>query len=207
MNWTRRAQEALKRELPYEDLLPAELPDYVTSYVYYFGVATLASFLLLIVSGIILVMFGPQWWHVSAVGHFFNSLHFWTVQIFFFMMVLHLWAQFFMASWRDGRHYTWMVGVLLFLVSIPTALTGYLSQQNFDSQWIAAQGKDAMNALGVGGFFNLFNFGQMYGFHIIVLPLVLTLLIGLHIFLVRLNGVVRPIDEPPPPERRGRRHE
>jgi quinol-cytochrome oxidoreductase complex cytochrome b subunit len=204
MNWTKRAQEALRRELPYEDLLPSELPVYVHSYVYYFGVATLASFVMLVVSGIVLAAFGPQWWHVSAVGHFFNSLHFWTVQIFFFAMVLHLWAQFFMAAWRDGRHWTWVVGVVLFLVSVPAALTGFVSQQNFDSQWIAVQGKDAMNALGVGGFFNLLNFGQMYGFHIVIFPVVLAILIGLHIVLVRLHGVVRPIDDPAPPEKGGR---
>ncbi len=198
MNWTKKVQQTLQRELPYEDLLPSELPRYVHSYVYYFGVATLASFVLLVVSGIILAAFGPQWWHVSGVGHFFNSLHFWTVQMFFFAMVLHLWSQFFMAAWRDGRQWTWVVGVLLFLISVPTALTGFLSQQNFDSQWIAVQGKDAMNALGVGGFFNLLNFGQMYGFHIVILPLVLAILIGLHILLVRWHGVVRPIDDPPP---------
>ncbi|MDA8344311.1 MAG: cytochrome b N-terminal domain-containing protein [Thermaerobacter sp.] len=205
MNWTKRAQETLRRELPYEDLLPAELPAYVHSYVYYFGVATLASFVVLVASGVVLVSFGPQWWHVSGIGHFFNSLHFWTVQIFFFAMVLHLWAQFFMAAWRDGRQWTWVIGVLLFLISVPTALTGFLSQQNFDSQWIAVQGKDAMNALGVGGFFNLLNFGQMYSFHIVILPLVLGILIGLHVLMVRWHGVVRPIDDPPQPGKGGRR--
>jgi hypothetical protein len=39
--------------------------------------------------------------------------------------------------------------------------TGYLSQQNFDSQWIAINGKDAFNAAGIGAFLNLMNFGQM----------------------------------------------
>jgi ubiquinol-cytochrome c reductase cytochrome b subunit len=73
-----------------------------------------------------------------------------------------------------------------------TAFTGYLSQQNFDSQWIAVQGKDAMNSIGVGAFFNLLNFGQMYGFHIFILPWLVALLIGIHLAMVRLRGVVRP---------------
>ncbi len=179
-----------------EDLLPDRLPEYVHSYVYFFGVLTLASFLTLVLSGIVLVIFGPTWWHISALGHFVNSVHFWAVQTFFFFMVLHLWAQFFMAAWRGGRAVNWVSGVVLFLVSILTAFTGFLSQQNFDSQWVALQGKDAFNALGVGGFFNILNFGQIYGLHIVLLPLLLAALIGFHLYLVRSKGVVTPIDDP-----------
>jgi len=193
MNWTRQARTWLVRELPAEDLLPDQLPTFVHSYVYLFGVLTIASFLVLVLSGIALALFGPGWWHVSPVGHFFNSVHFWSLQAFFFFMVLHLWAQFFMMAWRSGRGANWITGMLLFLSSIVTAFTGFLSQQNLDSQWIGLQGKDAFNALGAGAFFNLLNFGQMYGMHVFVLPLVVTLLIGVHILLVRSKGVVTPI--------------
>ncbi len=58
-----------------------------------------------------------------------------------------------------------------FLVAVPCALTGYVSQQNFDAQWISTQAKDAMNSVGVGAFFNLTNFGQMYSYHILLLPI------------------------------------
>jgi len=197
MNWTRALRSWLQREIPMEDLLPDELPEFVRSYVYLFGVLTIASFVMLILSGIVLAVFGPQWWHVSPTGHFVNSVHFWSVQAFFFFMVLHLWAQFFMMAWRDGRGSNWVTGVLLFLSSIVAAFTGFLSQENLDSQWIALQGKDAFNALGVGSFFNLLDFGQMYGFHIFVMPLVIALLIGVHILLVRSKGVVPPYEERP----------
>jgi quinol-cytochrome oxidoreductase complex cytochrome b subunit len=195
MSLTRALQRRLSETLPYEELLPEEQPAYVHSYVYLFGVATIASFLLLLASGIVLAAFGPQWWHFSNVGHFFNSLHFWSVQCFFFFMVLHLWTTFFQAAWRDGRGLTWVAGVVTFLVSIVTAFTGYLSQQNFDAQWIAIQGKDAMNAVGVGAFFNLLNFAQMYGFHIFILPWVVAMLIGSHLVLVRTKGVVKPYED------------
>jgi ubiquinol-cytochrome c reductase cytochrome b subunit len=89
-----------------------------------------------------------------------------------------------------------MVGVVLFLVSIVTAFTGYLIQQNFDSQWIAVNAKDAVNATGLGGFFNVLNFGQMYGIHVMLFPIALTLLVVLHIVQVRSRGVVRPIGDP-----------
>lgn len=200
MSLTRATQERLSRDLPYEELLPAEQPAYVHSYVYLFGVATLASFILLLVSGIILAAFGPQWWHSSTAGHFLNSCHFWAVQAFFFFMVLHLWTTFFQGAWRDGRGMTWAVGVITFLVSIVTAFTGYVSQQNFDAQWIAVEGKDAMNSVGAGAFFNLLNFGQIYGFHIFLLPLAVGSLISLHLLMVRMRGVVRPYPSGEPEE-------
>lgn len=192
MSLTRRLQERAAEALPYEELLPYEQPSYVHSYVYLFGIATVASFVMLLVTGIVLSAFGPQWWHSSNVGHFFNSMHFWAVQAFFFFMVVHLWATFFQGAWRDGRGLTWAVGVLTFVVSILTAFTGYLSQQNFDAQWIAVQGKDAMNSVGVGAFFDLLNFGQMYGYHIVILPVVVGALIGIHLLLVRMRGIVKP---------------
>lgn len=196
MNLTARVRGALVRALPPDQLLPDEQPAYVHSYVYLFGILTLASFALLILSGIVLAAFGPQWWHISVVGRFFNSVHFWSVQAFFFCMVLHLWTQFFLGAWRDGRQFTWVSGALTFVVALGTAFTGYLSQQNFDAQWIAVQGKDAMNAVGIGAFFNVLNFGQMYGFHIFILPWLVALLIALHLLQVRWRGVVRPYPLP-----------
>lgn len=178
-----------------DDLLPEELPEYTRSFVYLFGALTLGAFVCLMASGITLALAGPEWWHFSAVGHFVNSIHFWSVQCFFFFMVLHLWTQFSMAAWRGGRSLTWVVGALLFVCSILAAFTGYLSQQNFDSQWIAVQGKDAMNAIGIGAFFNLLNFGQMYSIHIAVMPLVIAGLITVHLILVRRKGLVPPLAE------------
>jgi ubiquinol-cytochrome c reductase cytochrome b subunit len=200
MSMTRNAQRFLSENLPYEEVLPDVQPTYVHSYVYLFGVATVASFILLMASGIILAAFGPQWWHFSNVGHFFNSIHFWSVQAFFFFMVVHLWATFFQGAWRDGRGLTWAVGVITFLVSIGTAFTGYISQQNFDAQWIAVQGKDALNSVGVGAFFNVLNFGQMYGFHVAILPWIVGALIGLHLLMVRMRGVVKPYPDDTPRE-------
>ncbi len=195
-SWTRAVQQRLARALPIERLLPDRQPVYVGSWVYVFGVITIAALVWVIASGVILALFGPQWWHTTSVGRFFNSLHFWSVQLFFVFMVLHLWGQFFMASWRDGRAPTWMIGGVIFLVSILAAFTGYLAQQNLDSQWIGANAKDAVNSSGTGGFFNVLNFGQMYGLHVMLVLVAVTVLVVVHIVQVRMRGVVAPIDAP-----------
>ena len=89
-----------------------------------------------------------------------------------------------------------MVGVVIFAFSIVTAFTGFISQQNFDGQWIAVNAKDATNSAGIGSFFNVLNFGQMYGLHIALLPMLIGTLVGVHVLMVRMKGVVKPIDKP-----------
>jgi len=197
-NWTRSIRRLLARNLPLKHLLPDRQPVYVGSWVYIFGVVAIAGLIWVIASGVVLAFFGPQWWHENGVGRFVNSLHLWSVQVFFIFMVLHLWGQYFMAGWRDGRAPTWMVGVVIFAFSIVAAFTGFISQQNFDGEWIAVNAKDATNAAGIGSFFNVLNFGQMYGLHIVLLPMLVVTLIGVHLVLVRMHGVVRPIDSKQP---------
>jgi ubiquinol-cytochrome c reductase cytochrome b subunit len=133
----------------------------------------------------------------------------WSVELFFFFMVIHLWGKFFMAAWRGRRALTWMTGVVAFLVSIATAFTGYVVQTNFDSQWISTQAKDGINATGAGAFWNVLNLGQMLLWHIMLLPLGVGIIVVLHVILVRLRGVVPPIgigsDGEPTSDRKARR--
>ena len=191
--WTGRVRDAGVAALPPERLLPDTQPVYVASWVYVFGVLTLAAFAIVLLSGFVIAIAGPAWWHTSSVGHFVNSLHLWGTELFFFFMVVHLWAKFFMAAWRGHRARTWITGAVCFLISIATAFTGYLSQQNFDSQWIGGQAKDGLNASGVGAFFNVLNFGQMLLWHVLLLPLAVAFLIGIHVLHVRKRGVVPPL--------------
>jgi quinol-cytochrome oxidoreductase complex cytochrome b subunit len=180
-----------------EKVLPDTQPSYVSSWIYVFGVTTLTAFFVVIGTGCLLALKGPIWWHESTIGHFVNSMHLWSVEIMFFAMVVHLWGKYFMAAWRGGRAMTWVTGMVIFLVSIGTALTGSVSQTNFDSQWISTQAKDAMNSVGIGGFFNLMDSGQMLMWHIVLLPLIGVILVAAHVILVRIKGVVPPFEESP----------
>ncbi len=191
--WTARVRRRALRTLPPGKLLPDRQPAYVASWVYIFGVASLAAFGVAIVSGFAIALGGADWWHYNSVGHFFNSLHLWSVELFMALLVIHLWGKFWMAAWRGRRAMTWITGVIAFLASIVECFTGYLSQQNFDSQWIASNGKDALNAVGVGAFFNVLNFGQMLLWHVVLIPILLVALIGAHILLVRVRGVSHPL--------------
>jgi hypothetical protein len=203
--WTAAVRTRWLAVLPPEKLLPDRQPAYVASWIYVFGVASLAALGVAIASGMAIALGGVDWWHTNSVGHFFNSLHLWSVELFMAMIVIHLWGKFWMAAWRGRRAMTWMTGVIAFGASIGECFTGYLSQQNFDSQWISTNGKDAINAIGLGGLFNLLNFGQMLLWHIVLLPIALVAIVGAHILLVRVHGVSHPLPEHPARGRAARR--
>ncbi len=193
--WTSRLRHGVFDGLPPDRLLPDEQPAYVASWIYVFGVLTLAALGVIVLSGLWLAFMGPEWWHGSDVGRFVNSLHFWSVQIFFFTMVVHLWGKFWMAAWRGRRVLTWVTGAVAFLASVGTAFSGYLVQTNFDSQWIAAEAKDGLNSVGIGAWFNVLDVGQALLIHVALLPLVLAMIVVWHVLLVRRRGVVPPIDQ------------
>ena len=192
-SWTVRVRSRVARLVPPGEALPDRQPAYVSSWIYVFGVLTIAAFLVVLATGAALAVGGSSWWHGSSLGHFVNSMHLWSVELFFAVMVVHLWGKFWMAAWRGNRGLTWMTGVVAFVGSIGTAFTGYLSQSNFDSQWISAEAKDGINSVGAGAWFNVLNPGQMLMWHVLLLPLVVGLLTVWHVVLVRRHGVVPPI--------------
>jgi quinol-cytochrome oxidoreductase complex cytochrome b subunit len=197
-SWTVRVRNRIVGLVPAGQALPDRQPVYVASWIYVFGVATLAAFVVVLVTGGLLAIGGVAWWHVSSLGLFVNSLHLWSVELFFAFMVIHLWGKFWMAAWRGGRALTWITGMVLFLASIGTAFTGYLSQGNFASQWISSQAKDGINSIGVGAYFNVLNPGQMILWHVVLLPFVVGAITVMHVILVRRHGVVPPIDATDP---------
>jgi ubiquinol-cytochrome c reductase cytochrome b subunit len=159
-----------------------------------FGVATIAALIVAAASGLALALRGPSWWHLSSVGRFFNSIHLWAVELFFLFVVVHLWAKFWEAAWREGRAIVWITGAVGFLAATPVALTGYLSQKNLDAQWLATASKDGLNAIGANEFFNVTNFGQMYSYHVLILPVIVSVLVVGHVLLVRRHGLAPPLE-------------
>jgi ubiquinol-cytochrome c reductase cytochrome b subunit len=194
-SWTTALKERMARTLPPDQVLPDRQPAYVASWIYVFGVLTLAGLLVVVASGCVLALGGSVWWHTSGVGHFVNSVHLWSVELFFACMVIHLWGKFWMAAWRGRRGLTWLTGVVAFVTSIGTAFTGYLSQTNFDSQWISGEAKDGINSIGVGSWFNVLNPSQMLLWHVVLLPIAVGFIAVLHILLVRRHGVVPPLGD------------
>jgi ubiquinol-cytochrome c reductase cytochrome b subunit len=205
--WTGSARKKWLTTLPPEKMLPETQPSYVASWIYVFGMLTIVAMIVAIASGVVITLGGVQWFHESSTGKFFNSVHYWSVQLFFLFMVVHLWGKYWMAAWRGKRALTWATGVLAFLTAVGVGFTGYVITTNFNAQWIAFEAKDVMNAIGVGSVFNVTNLGQMVTFHVAPLPLALGVIVLAHVLLVRKHGVVPPLDAIDPEAEKPATHE
>ena len=182
----------LVRNFPLRKLLTDHEPAYVSSVLYTMGVLTLAALICAVISGAILALGGVSFWHTNSFGAFMNSIHFWSVQAMFLFMAVHFITNFFTMGWRGGRGWTWITGVLAFILSILTSFTGFLIMTNWDSQWIGQQAKDAFNALGIGAIWNMMDVGQQITMHVVFTTALLLFIVSVHIALIRRRGVTPP---------------
>src|SRR5581483_5670259 len=84
--WTGAVRRRAVRALPPDKLLPDTQPAYMASWIYVFGVLTVAALIVVLVTGGVLALKGPAWWHVSGTGKYVNGLHLWSVELFMFFM-------------------------------------------------------------------------------------------------------------------------
>ena len=189
-----RARRWFMRSWPPQQLVPDAEPIYVKNWLYTMGVATLASMIMLFITGILLAIFGPEWWTTTKLGAFVDGLHYWSVELFFLFMMVHFLGSFFMGAFRGKRWLTWILGMLSFLTAVVTGFTGYSSLQDFEAQWLTTQGKDAINSTGMGALFNIMNPGQMITMHVVLFPVILLVVVGIHLLWVRKHGITPPYD-------------
>lgn len=174
------------------DTMIKEVPSYGNKFFYSLGFLTMISFVVLIVTGIIMTFYGPSWWLTDDVGKYLRSVHLWATQAFVLFMILHLLVVFFTSGFKKPRRLTWMLGVLMLFVALAETEFGYALRGDFSSQWRSMQGADFYNGGGLGYAINPLNYNQIYGIHIAVVPFVIVGLLFLHYLLVRVLGIAKP---------------
>ncbi|HXB69735.1 MAG TPA: cytochrome b N-terminal domain-containing protein [Candidatus Acidoferrales bacterium] len=140
-------------------------------------------------------------------GRLIRGLHHWGASMMIVAVVLHMVQVFLYGAYKKPREATWMVGVVLMLVTLAYGLTGYLLPWDNRAYWgtvvttrIAAQapvmGPYLARLLGGGGAVGVVTFARFYGLHVLLLPPATLLLMALHVYLVRKHGVApAPGDE------------
>jgi len=133
-------------------------------------------------------------------GRLIRGLHHWGASMMIVVVVLHMTQVFLYGAYRKPREATWMVGVVLLLLTLAYGLTGYLLPWDNRAYWgtvvatrIAGQvplmGPYLSRFLGGAGAVGVVTFARFYGLHVLLLPPATALLIGLHVYLVRKHGV------------------
>jgi ubiquinol-cytochrome c reductase cytochrome b subunit len=133
-------------------------------------------------------------------GRLMRGLHHWGASMIIVVVVLHMVQVFLYGAYKKPREATWMVGVVLLLVTLAYGLTGYLLPWDNRAYWgtvvatrIAGQapvlGPYLSRLLGGEGAIGVVTFARFYGLHVLLLPPATILLVVLHVFLVRKHGV------------------
>lgn len=138
-----------------------------------------------------------------AFGWFIRSLHSWGANLMIAALFVHLFSTFFMRAYRPPREFTWLTGLALLVLSFGFGFTGYLLPWDEVAYFATKIGLDITSQLPVVGEFmaTLLRGGDTIGqatlsrffvIHVIVLPLSLIGLVGLHLWLVQSHGISEP---------------
>ena len=133
-------------------------------------------------------------------GALIRGLHHWGASMMIVVVVLHMIQVFLYGAYKSPREATWMVGVILFLITLAFGLTGYLLPWDNRAYWgtiVATQlasktpliGPYLTRLLGGEGSIGVVTFARFFALHVLLLPPLATSLIALHVYLVRKHGV------------------
>jgi ubiquinol-cytochrome c reductase cytochrome b subunit len=140
-------------------------------------------------------------------GSLIRGLHHWGASMMLIIVVLHMLQVFLYGAYKKPREATWMMGVVLLLITLAFGLTGYLLPWDNRAYWgtvvttqIAGQAPIAGPYLTrlLGGSVGNVTFSRFYALHTVLLPPLTMILIGIHIYLVRKHGVTPAVDDTAP---------
>jgi ubiquinol-cytochrome c reductase cytochrome b subunit len=175
-----------------DPLMIKEAPSYANKFFYSLGFLSMISFVMLIITGVVMSFYGPNWWLTTTPGQYLRSVHMWATQAFVLFVLLHLAIVFFTSGFKKPRQLTWVLGILMLLLLLAESEFGFVLRGDFSSQWRALQGADFYNGGGLGYWLNTLNYKQIYGIHIVVVPMATVALLFGHYLLVRILGVAKP---------------
>lgn len=197
---------ALDERLGLSDLA-YPVPRHANTLAYSLGGVTLLTFLILLVSGIILAQYYhpmPEFANDSVrvmmrgmgVARVVRGIHYWAAQAMVLIALLHMLRVAWTGSFKKPREPNWVVGVALLAVTVSLLFSGTVlkwDQEGFE----ALEHNVAIGELlgGLGHWFahafaeNVSLLLRLYIAHVSILPGILLLLFGVHAWLVKKHGV------------------
>ncbi len=136
----------------------------------------------------------------AAFGWYLRSVHKWAATLMIAAVILHQMRVFFTGAYRKPREINWMVGVFLLACTLMLGFTGYSLVYEQLSYWGATVAANITHQIPwIGGFlkrlllcgeeYNERTLSRFYVLHAAILPAALIALLGVHITLIRLQGV------------------
>lgn len=184
------------------------------SWIYVFGSATLFLFLLQAITGMFLaVYYAPTPDHAYdsirfiesevTFGAFVRGLHHWGASGMVLAIGLHMLQTFLYGAYKPPREAMWMAGVVLFLLTMGFAFTGYLLPWDQNAYWATQIGINMVGTVPVVGDFlvrvlrggealGALTLSRFFAVHVLFLPALLASGVLLHLFILRRVGPAGP---------------
>ncbi len=138
-------------------------------------------------------------------GWLIRGMHYWGANLLIGVVILHMLRVFVTATYKSPREFTWVSGVVLFILTLLLGFTGFLLPWNQLSYWTTTVATDGMSAIPLIGEETLKYFvrggidvGQLgltrfFASHIVILPGILMIFLAMHFLLVRRLGIADPL--------------
>jgi len=134
------------------------------------------------------------------LGWLIRGLHHWGASVMIVLVVLHMLRVILFGAYKFPREVTWFTGVILLLVVIGFGFTGYLLPWDQKAFWATTVGTRIagtppligdylLRIIRGGNEISAVTLVRFFGTHVWVLPSLLMLLIGIHLYLVIRNGI------------------
>lgn len=221
-NWKEKALSYLELRFNISTVLEfakkKKVPEHKYDIWYYFGGICLFLFVIQVITGILLLLYytpsGSEAYEsihmiMSQVkfGWLIRSVHSWTANILIGAIFIHMFSTFFLKAYRPPRELTWISGFFLLVLFLAFGFSGYLLPWNELSFFATRVGTDIVGVLPVvGEHIKSFILGgpsvsdatlpRFFWFHVAVLPFAATFIVGIHVFLVQILGMSKPIGLP-----------
>lgn len=195
----------------FRELTNEPVPNHLKHWWWALGGTPAYLFLIQVVTGILLAFYyqpGTTTAYESvsyitneaAYGWLLRGVHRWGATFMIAAVVLHQMRVFFTGAYRKPREINWMVGMCLLIATLMLGFTGYCLVFEQLSYWGAAVGANIAGAVPlVGGFirtvmlggdgYNEHTLPRFFVLHAAVLPVLLTILVVVHISIIRIQGV------------------
>jgi cytochrome b6 len=139
-------------------------------------------------------------------GWLIRSIHSWSANLMVFFAFVHLATVYFTKGYRSPREITWVTGCLLLFLALAFGFSGYLLPWNQLAFFATRVGTDIAGAVPfIGEWMLRFLRGgdrvtggtlsRFYGWHVAILPFLTTMVLGLHLLLVQIQGMSVPPGE------------
>ncbi len=144
-----------------------------------------------------------------AFGGFLRNMHRWAAHGMVAAVFLHMCRVFFTGAYKPPREFNWVIGVVLFLITLFSSFTGYLLPWDQLAFWAITVGTSiAGYAPLMGKEIKFILLGdaavgqeallRFYVLHVAVLPLALMLFVTFHFWRIRKDGGLAKPEESEP---------